>query len=401
MSNLYAALEIGTTRTVLAIGEARAGERLKVTCHAEIPSSGVRKSQILNIADATRSIHSVLHSIEKKQDALGSKVTIGNALLVVSGQTIKADPFSGTAQVSGSRVGADEIAEVRSLAHQMPLAKDRELLDIAEQDYVLDNLGGISEPRGMAGRVLKLNALHVNADRNRIQDARTAAAGVHLELPEAVFAATCAAEAVLEDHERKNGVLVLDLGGGSTGYAAYIDGYLAAAEVLGVGGDHITNDIAHAFQTTNNQAEEMKVKSASAVISRGDGDSRRVPVPGSNPLMESRTVSRHALDTVVNARLKELFSVIKESLARHDLANRLHAGVVVTGGGAAMDGLAALLEQTLGMNVRTGRPIHVDGLEDEPHPEAFAAIAGALLYAHRNDDHESMLDGILRRFFRK
>jgi len=400
MSNLYAAMEIGTSRTVLAIGEAQTGERLKVTCHAEIPSSGVRKSQILNISDATRSILSVLRSIEKKQDELGSKVTIGNAMLVVSGQTIKADPYTGTAQVSGSRVSADEIAEVRNLARQMPLAKERELLDIAEQDYVLDNLGGISEPKGMAGRVLKLNALHVTADRNRIQDARTAANGAHLELPDAVFAATCAGEAVLEDHERKNGVLVLDVGGGSTGYAAYIDGFLAAAEVIGVGGDHITNDIAHAFQTTNAQAEEMKVRHASAAIRPVDGVSQRVSIPGSSPLMESRTISRHALDTVANARTKELFSIIRESLAAHGLLNRLHAGAVVTGGGAAMEGLPSVIEQTLGMNVRTGRPIHVDGLDGEAHPESFAAVAGALLYAHRNYDHESLLDGLFRRFFK-
>ena len=112
MNNIYAALEIGTTRTVLAIGEAETGGRLKVTCHAEIPSTGVRKSQILDINQAVQSIRSVLRETEKIQLAAGSSITIGNAFLVVSGQHIKADPFQGTAQVEGGKVGNDDIAEV-------------------------------------------------------------------------------------------------------------------------------------------------------------------------------------------------------------------------------------------------------------------------------------------------
>ena len=105
MSNIYAALEIGTTRTVLAIGESENGGRLKVTCHAEIPSTGIRKSQILDINQVTQSIRSVLQQIERKQDEAGSKIMVGNAFLVVSGQHIKADPFFGLAQVENSRVG--------------------------------------------------------------------------------------------------------------------------------------------------------------------------------------------------------------------------------------------------------------------------------------------------------
>ena len=398
MNNIYAALEIGTTRTVLAIGETDGGGRLKVTCHAEIPSTGVRKSQILDIAQATQSIRSVLQQIERKQSEMGTKITVGNAFLAVSGQHIKADTFSGSTQVEGSRVGDDEINEVLRSARSMTLPKDRELLDIIDQDYVLDSLGGIISPKGMAGRVLKLNTLQIHADGNRIQDARTAADAAHLEIREPLFAVTCAADAVLEDYEKKNGALVIDLGGGSTGYAAYSDGYPAATGVIGVGGDHVTNDIAHAFQTTNAQAEGLKTKVADAVL--GSGGSARVKVEqGENTLMDNRTISRHALDTVVNARLLELFTVIRETMEEQDLLHRLHSGVVLTGGGAQMRGIDVLAQQTLGTNVRIGRPIHVDGLENEPFPAAYATIAGTLLYAYRNYGDRSVLGGIFRRFF--
>ena len=400
MTNLYAALEIGTTRTVLAIGEVETGGRLKVTCHAEIPSTGVRKSQILDINQAVSSIKSVLHEIERKQSEAGSTVTLGNAYLVISGQHIRTQAFQGFAQVEG-KVGAEEIDEVIANSRTMTLARDRELIDIVDQDYELDSLGGITAPRGMAGKILRLNTLQIHADRNRIVDARTAADAAKLEIREPLFAVTCAAEAVLEEHEKKNGALVLDLGGGSTGYAAYSDGHLVATGVIGVGGDHVTNDIAHAFQTTNAQAEQMKTEEASALVRTAESLSARVKVPGSSPLIETRTVARRALDTVVNARLRELFTVIRETLEDLDLLNRLHNGVILTGGGAAMRDIDALAARELGMSARLGRPIHADGFDGEPFPPAFAAISGALLFASRNDEDKPFLDGILRRFFNK
>ena len=400
MTDFHAALEIGTTRTVLAIGETNADGRLRVTCHAEIPSTGVRKSQILDIKQATTSIQSVLHEIEKKQSESGSSITLGNAFLVVSGQHIKADPFQGVTAIEGAKVGNEELDAVFSSSRTMQLPKDRELLDIVDQDYEVDSLGGIATPRGMSGRMLKLNTLQIHADRNRINDARTAADAAKLEIREPLFAATCAAEAVLESHEKRNGVLVLDIGGGSTGYAAYSDGHLAATGVIGVGGDHVTNDIAHAFQTTNSQAEQLKTNEASAIIGGAGLDQQRVKVPGSSPLIETRTISRRALDTVVNARLRELFTVIRETLEDLDLLNRLHAGVVLTGGGAAMRDLDALVSRELGMGARIGRPIHVDGLDDEKFPAAFAAVSGALLFASRNYEEKGVIDSLLKRFFK-
>lgn len=401
MSNFHAALEIGTTRTVLAIGEVDANGRLRIISHAEIPSTGVRKSQILDIRQATQSIRSVLQQTERRLEASGDSITLGNAFLVVSGQSIRADPFAASTQVEGAKVGSDAIDAVQRDAHAMTLPRDRELLDVVDQDYMLDRLGGIAAPRGMAGRVLSLNTLQIHADRNRIQDARTASEAAHLEIRDPLYAVTCAADAVLEDHERKNGVLVLDLGGGSTGYAVYADGYAVSTGVFGVGGDHVTSDIAQAFQTTHAQAEGLKKEEASARIGAALDASARVRVErGENTLMDNRTISRRALDTVVNARLLELFTMVRETLEEQDLLHRLHAGVVLTGGGAQMRDVESLAEEVLGTTVRLGKPLYVDGLDDAPFPPAFAAVAGALLYAHRNYEEKSLLDGIFGRFFK-
>lgn len=401
MTNIYAALEIGTSRTVMAVGEAKTGERLRVTCHADIPSTGVRKSQILDMNQATQSIRSVLREIERKQRETGDSLTIGNAFLVVSGQHIRIDPFQGTAQVEGQRVTNADIEEVFRSSRNITLPKDREILDIVDQSYELDSLSGIVSPKGMNGRILKLDTLQIHTDKNLVDNARGAAAEAHLELRDPLFAATCAAEAVLSDSERRNGVLVLDLGGGSTGWAAYTNGYLAAADVIGVGGDHVTNDISYAFQTTQAQAEMLKRNDASAVLSSAAGMSQRVSLFGSSPLMEARTVSRRSLDTVVNLRLKELFTIIRNDLERKDLLHRLNAGAVITGGGAAMHGIGDLIRRELGIPVRFGIPGNVDGFDGTERAESFAAIAGALLYAHRNYEEKSFLSTLIGKVFKK
>lgn len=400
MTNIYAAIEIGTTRTVLAVGEAETGGRLRVACHAEIPSTGVRKSQIFDIAQVTQSIRSVLREVERKQSETGDTLTIYNAFPVVSGPHIKADPYQGTAPVEGSKVASGDIDEVIRSSRLLSLPKDREILDIVDQAYGLDSLGGITAPKGLSGRILKLNTIHIHADANRINDARTAAGEAHLELRDPLFAATCAADAVLEDEERRDGVMVLDFGGGSTGCAVYCDKYLVHANVIGVGGDHITNDITYAFQTTMAQAEQLKRTEASAVVGGDRSASARVQMPGATPLIEKRTISRRALDTVVNLRLKELLSIIRANLEERDLLHRLHAGVVLTGGGAAMNGLDTLVQRELGLPVRTGRPVHVDGLDDEESPASFAAVAGALMFAHRNYERKPLLPSIFKGLFK-
>ncbi|MCQ2368079.1 MAG: cell division protein FtsA [Kiritimatiellae bacterium] len=399
-TNIYAALEIGTTRTVLAVGEGEVGGRLKVIGHTEIPSTNVRKSQILNIADATQSVKSVIQSAEEKLKGNAYSLNLCTAYLVVSGNHIDTIPFSGSTAIGGSKVSDEEINAVINASRNYPIPESRELLDVIDQDYVIDNLTGISAPKGMSGRILKLNTLHIIADKNRIEDAKTAAENARIEIEEPLLAVTSAAEVVLEEHEKKNGVLVLDLGGGSTGYSVYSDGYLVSAGVIGVGGDHITNDIAHAFQTTNAQAEALKVKEASASLSSLNDMSARVKIPSSNPLMDNRTISRRALNTVVNARVKELFKVIRDTLEERDLLVRMHSGIVLTGGGAKLNDLDEVAQQILGLNVRIGRPIHVDGLENEPESYAYAAVAGALLYAHRNADDSNFFSSFFGRIFK-
>ena len=400
MNELYAALEIGTSRTVLAIGGCERDMPLKIACIGDVPSAGVRKSAISNIANATQSIRSALSQIERKLKESGDSVTIGNAYLVLNGRDISATPYQSPVPVERGKVSQRDIDICREAVRQMSVGEDRELLDIVEQTYQLDDMGMVTDPAGLSGRILKLSALYLTANRALVDNARTAASACHLELRDSLFSATCAADAVLSAAERRDGVLLLDLGGGSTGYAAYIDGILTDVNVIGIGGEHINNDIAHAFQTTLGQAEELKVSHASAVVSPDAPGDGRVAIRGTSALLESRTVSRRALDTVVNLRCKELLAIVRERLEESNVLHRLHGGVVLCGGGAAMRGIQELIRRELGLPVRIGVPAGVAGLEKVPHPEAFASVAGALLYASRNGESRWGVGDFFRGIFR-
>ncbi len=400
MTNVYAALEIGTTRTILAVASAKKGERLKVVAYAHIPSTGVRKSTITNMNHATSSVHSVLNEIEKKQLEKNMSLSISNAYLLVNGAHIKADPFQATTSIEGVKVKDSDIDNVLNAARGWSLPHERELLDIVDQTYAIDTHGGISEPRGMSGRVLKLNTLQIHADANRIADAQTVADNAHLDIIEPLCALTCAGDAVLTERDKRDGVLLIDFGGGSTGFAVYADGSLASFDILAVGGDHITNDIANAFRTTIQQAETIKINEASALVRPAGEASARINLPGKSPLVQDRTLSRNGLDTVVNARLRETIGIIRDSLDEHGFLGQLNAGVVITGGSAALTGLDELIHRELGMNVRRGTPTILDGFEEAPHPESFAAIAGALAYAYRNDDRKPLFGNLFKGFFK-
>lgn len=397
--NIYAALELGTTRTVLAVAECETGKQLTVTSLASIPSSGVRKSQITDIEQAKQSIRGVIGEIERKAKKDGGSIDIANAFLVVNGQHVSADQLSSTIAVNNKTVSDEDIENVIANAHQLtPGGGERIGLDIIEQDFCVDQRGGILSPKNIAGHVLKLNVLSISADKNRIEDARTAAEAAHLELRDPLFACTCAAEAVLQDHEKKNGVLVLDLGGGSTGYAVYSDGYLVTTGAIGVGGDHITNDLAQAFQLSNARAEMLKREHASAVVSSLEEEDR-ITVDPSTPGMDARSISCRAVNIVVNARAKEMIAMIREKLEEQDLINRLHSGIVITGGGARLKDIDLMLQREIGTTVRIGKPLYIDGLEKEEFPAEFASIAGALIYAHKNYEEHSLFD-TLKGIFR-
>ena len=394
LSDPIAALEIGTTRTVIAIAEPLGPGRLSIVAHGDIPSSGVRKSQITDIGQAGVSVSSVLKRMESEYG-----YSIGRAALAVSGPQVRTKQLVTQWQVDKT-VTDNDLAEICNRSYDTGLEEDRILLDLSELGYGLDGLDGIASPKGMSGRLLKLKTLVVHSAKARVDDAKAAAAAAKLEISDAYFAGRCAAEAVLTPEDKTAGTLLLDLGGGSTSYAAFADGRMIHAGTLGVGGDHVTNDVRLAFSLSLAQAENVKHVASAVFTPERTG---RVEVPSSLMSAEGTSVSMRALDTVVNARLGELFAVVREELDAAGVLHRLTGGTVLTGGGSRVQNIAALARSVFGGAVRIGALVPgIEGLEKDEFPAQYATIAGALLLEQRNSDEQSLFDpltNLFKKFF--
>ena len=404
MSSLIAAIEIGTTRTVLAVGElvqTGTGRRLHVLGTAETPSTGVRKSLITDVSQATHAVESVLKKIEQT-----ASTNVNVAQLVVNGPQIQSSLSTGLCRPAGKNITENDVFAVREKAEAVAQTDvddtQREILHLFGIDFTVNDQEGIVNPVNMSGQRLSHRVLAVHASKDCVTNSCTAAGDAKLEITAPVFSGYAAALSTITQREMHEGVLVLDLGGGTTSYTAYCEGNYADAGVVGVGGDHVTNDIAMAFNCSNGQAESIKCAYGSATVDPAQAD-KRVPIPATMAGAEERTIAMRSLNTVINVRMTELFKIVLSRLEESGLLHRLGAGVVLTGGGAYLRNVAPLASRVLGLNVRIGIPANVDGLEEVHNPASYATIAGALLCGAENEQNEhSAIDrihGILKRIF--
>ena len=373
-SDPIAALEIGTTRTVIAIAEPLGEGRLRVSAYDGIPSSGVRKSQIVDVAQARYSVSSVQKKLVSQFD-----YAVAQAYLVISGPQIRTQESSVQIPLQRGVVGDEDIEEIGERMYDIALPAERQALEVARLSYGLDDIENIVSPKGMSGHILKLRTLCIHGSAQRIADAKSAADAAKLEILDVCYAGTSAAAAVLTPQQKRDGALVIDLGGGSTNFTAWSDGRLLYADVIGVGGDHVTEDIRDAFTVSVAQAEQLKLASASAMIGPDDA-SVRIPLPATTPGFNAASISLRALNTVVNARLSELFTIIRTKIDEANLLHRLNAGVFLTGGGSSMKNILPLASNVFGRAVRLGQIVpEVEGLEQEKNPAALATIVGTLI----------------------
>ena len=375
-SDPIAALEIGTTRTVIAIAEPLGEGRIRVAAYDSIPSSGVRKSQIVDVAQARYSVASVQKKLVKQSD-----YAVAQAYLVISGPQIRTQESTTQVPLPRGVVCDEDIEEIGERMYDITLPAERQALEVARISYGLDDIENknIVSPKGMSGHILKLRTLCIHGSAQRIADAKNAADAAKLEILDVCYAGTSAAAAVLTAQQKNDGALVIDLGGGSTNFTACVDGRLLYADVIGVGGDHVTEDIRDAFTVSVAQAEQLKLTAASAMNGPDDAGVR-IPLPATTPGFNSGSISLRALNTVVNARMSELFTIIRTKIDEAELSHRINAGVFLAGGGAYMKNVLPLASNIFGRQVLLGQIVpEVEGLENERTPAALATIVGTLL----------------------
>ena len=398
-SEIIVGLDIGTTKIACIVGEVTE-DGVDIIGIGTSPSKGLRRGYVVNI-DAT--VASIQSAVDEAENMAGCEIS--QVYAAISGAHVRGLNSHGIVAVKDKEVRGADIARVIDAAKAVAIPMDREVLHVLPQQYVVDDQDGIRDPLGMAGVRLEAKVHIVTTAVASAQNVIKCANRCNLQVADIVLESLASAQAVLEDDEKELGVAVVDIGGGTCDLMVYADGAIVHTSVLPLGGGHITNDIATVLRTPLDSADKIKKKYGCAW--RGhieDGDTMEVPsVGGRGP----RVLPRMQLVEVIEPRVEEIFEHVKKELIRSGYYDGLAAGIVLTGGATAMEGIAEVAEQVAGVPTRRGMPTRIGGLVDVVRSPAYATGVGLVHYgaAHgraqiaRTTSQETNGRGIFRRMF--
>ena len=377
---LITGLDVGTTKVCAVIGEVTPAGGLDVIGIGTSPSRGLRKGVVVNIDSTVEAIKKAVGEAEQM-----AGVEVGAVYAGLSGGHIRGVNSRGVVAVSGKNkeVGPADLERALEAARAISIPPDREIIHVLPQTYVVDDQDGVKEPLGMSGVRLEVEVHIVTAAVTSVQNVIRSVNRAGLTVQDIVLEPLAASEAILSPDEKELGVLLIDIGGGTTDVALFRDGAIWHTGVLALGGDHISNDIAVGLRTPTAEAEDLKRRHGCALTALvREEETVDVPSVGGR---KPRQLSRQILSEIIQPRVEEIFTLVARDLARAGLEDAPAAGVVVTGGTAIMDGVPELAGQVFDLPVRRGTPEGVGGLGDVVQSPSFATAVGPALYGIRTD----------------
>jgi cell division protein FtsA len=370
------ALDVGTSKTVVLVGEVTREGSLDIIGKGTSSSTGLRKGVVINIEQTVNAIRGAVEQAERL-----SGLRLEAAFVGVGGAHVESLNSTGTVAVSGAHreVGREDIDRATEVARAVTIPSNREVLHVLPRDFTVDGLEGVRDPLGMSAIRLEVTTHIVHASATALQNLTKCVRQAGVRPDELVAASIASGEAVLSETERELGVAVADIGAGSTDIALYAEGSPFRTSVVPLGGVNVTNDIAIGLKTNLVAAEQLKIRYGSIDPSLDDPD-EEIPVE----LIEqggTRAARRGDVAEIIEARMRELFEKIGDELDRGGQAQRLPAGLVLTGGGSLMGGASELGREVLGIPVRLAAPTGVGGLTDHLLTPAHSTSIGLLLWA--------------------
>jgi cell division protein FtsA len=377
MEEIVFGIDIGTTKTCALVGAVQDRE-LRIIGLGMQPSSGMRKGMIVDVPAASVALARAVEAAEQT-----SGYQLSQALVSVAGEHISstnnrglvAIGRQGGASSADSGVTGQDIDRALETAQAIPIPSNREIIHLIPRHYTIDDHEGVRQPLGMYGYRLEIEAHIVTAATSAIQNIRHCTSTVGISAEELVLNALASGEAVLEPAEREMGVLIADIGGGTTDLALYKQGTVWHTKVIPIGGYHITNDIAIGLRAPYEVAEKVKIQYGDCRPAEIDPDFVFTVEPFGG---EKIQVGRQDLAQVIEARVEELFHIILKDIQQSGYDEYLPAGIVLTGGTALLRGITDVAERVLNVPARVATPKNMVGLVDSLHSPAFATSVGLL-----------------------
>jgi cell division protein FtsA len=372
-------LDVGTSKVAATVGEMLDDGSLDIVGIGVAESHGIRRGVVVNLEAAVESIKKAIEEAE-----LTAGVDIDSVHLAVAGPHIKGFNSRGVIAVAGKsrEITRDDVRRAIEAAKAVSLPNGREILHVLPQDFVVDEQDGIGAPVGMTGARLEVNVHIVTTSSTAIQNIVACVNRAGVRVVESVIEQIAAAESVLTPDEKELGVALVDIGGGTADIAIFERGSLWHTAVVGIGGDHFTNDIAVGLRMPIPDAEKLKRKCGCALSAMVEEDETMdvASVGGRRP----RVMPRRIVSEILQPRAEEIFHLVWDEIRRAGYEKALNSGLVLTGGGAILEGMPEIAEQIFDLPIRRGSPMGVGGLADHVNSPAFATAVGLALYAQRN-----------------
>ena len=372
-NEIVAALDIGTSKILALVAEINDKNELKVIGFGSEPSGGLKKGVVVNI-EAT--VYSIDQAIREAERVAGCE--INTVFAGIAGSHIRSFDGHGIVRINDGEVSQEDINGVIDASQAMNIPSDQRILHVLPKDFVIDGQEGIREPIGMSGVRLEADVHIVTVSRSAEQNIIKSMDRCGLEVQQIVLEQLASSFSVLSDDEKDLGVCLVDIGGGTSDIVVFMDGQIVATKVIPVGGNHVTNDIAYALRTPENEAEEIKIKHA-CTISKMINKEELIEVPSVGN-RSPRKIELERLASVVQARYEELFAVIDDEIGKMNI-EKLRAGVVLTGGTSQLNGAKELAEEILETDIRVGFPKDMNGTFENINSPIHSTGAGLLLFA--------------------
>ena len=370
--NLIVGLDIGTSKIVAIVAELQPEGTLKVIGLGQHTSRGLKKGVVINIESTMQSIQRALEEAELMADC-----KINNVYTGIAGSHIKSLNSHGMVKIKDAEVSQMDVDRVIETARAIALPADQQILHILTQEFIIDGQEDVREPLGMSGMKLEVKVQIVTGAVAAAQNIVKCIKRCGIEVSDLILQPLASSLAVLTDDEKELGVCLVDRGGGTTDIAVFKQGAIRHTAVVPIAGDQMTNDVAVAFRTPTQSAEEIKIKHGCAL--RQLADPREVvEVPGVDG-REPRQLLVQTLAEVLEPRVVELYEMVLNELRRSGMEDMIASGIVITGGSAMMRGMVELGEEIFHMPVRLGMPRYVGGLSEVVSNPRYATAVGLVL----------------------
>ncbi len=374
--NLIVGLDIGTTKICAIVGNLT-GDGIDIVGIGTSPSKGLRKGVVINIESTVEAIRTALQEAE-----LMAGCEIKSVFAGIAGGHIKGFNSQGVIAIKNREVTRDDVRRVIDAAKAIAIPMDREVIHILPQEFIIDDQDGIKEPLGMSGVRLESKVHIVTGAVASAQNIIKSCNRAGVDVADIVLEQLASSESVLTPDEKELGVAMIDIGGGTTDIAIYVDGAIKHTSVLSLGGNHLTNDIAVGLRTPMNEAEKIKQQTGCCLTSMvGRDETIEVPSVGGR---EPRILSRQLLAEILEPRVEEIFTLVNRDIIRSGYEDLIASGVVITGGSSILPGMPELAEQIFNLPVRRGEPIGIGGLTDVVNSPIYATGVGLVKYGSRN-----------------